>query len=205
MCSRTNCFEALSHHPSPVRVLQAAALLEPSNHTIFTTHNKLMPRTAIYISYIRDLPAPYCPGRPIPRRRRGGPVLGPVAFVAAPAAAGLTSGKPSDLRDASELENELCRVFKPGVASPFGFGGVLLAAPIGGGRPIFFNNASFTLADCAVWNDAFEFGTAFVIDMSAGVPNEKGCGAASFHALWLPAKMGCEYCTCRIRSLALGT
>lgn len=61
----------------------------------------------MYTSYIPGLPAPFCPGRPIPRRRKGGPVLEPAAIVAAPAAAGLTSGIPSVLSDASELENEL--------------------------------------------------------------------------------------------------
>lgn len=66
-------------------------------------------------------------------------------------------------------------MFSPAGAGPptLTLGGVL-SAPIGGGRPIFCNNALFALKDCAVWKDAFGLGAELVIDMSAGIPKEKG-------------------------------
>lgn len=63
-------------------------------------------------------------------------------------------------------------------------------ALIGGGKPMFCMMALFAVKFCAVWNEELGFGAVVEIDMSAGVPNENGCGALSFQARWLPAKMG---------------
>jgi hypothetical protein len=66
-------------------------------------------------------------------------------------------------------------VFSPAGACPptFTFGGVLIA-PIGGGRPIFCSIALFALKDCVVWKEALGLDAELVIDMSAGIPKEKG-------------------------------
>lgn len=89
---------------------------------------------------------------------------------------------PKDLRDARELENDVCNVFSPGWAGPFIFGGVSVKALIGGGKPMFCKIALFAVKFCDVWNEELGFEAVVEIDMSAGVPKENGCGALSFQA-----------------------
>jgi hypothetical protein len=57
--------------------------------------------------------SPYGPGLPIPSRRRGVPERG-TPVVAGFGIEGFTSGMPSDLSDASELENDVWSVLSPG-------------------------------------------------------------------------------------------